>query len=151
MTFLLFRGRILTLNSKTLINTKYHMFVIINISSNLLQTLSSFLTNNSKCYVTKKQKKNGKKSSCRKYHNVTSLKNITIFEKKNLTENNNSNNNWKSSKMSKSVTENMSLKWRQQNMGLMASCFHKKLSLFQIKLFIRLTERSLEIFFESFI
>ena len=26
---------------------------------------------------------------------LTSLKNITIFEKKNLTENNNSNNNWK--------------------------------------------------------
>ena len=41
----------------------------------------------------KKKKKNGKKSSCRKYHNVTSLKNITIFEKKNLTENNNSNTN----------------------------------------------------------
>ena len=40
------------------------MLVIINISSNLLQTLSSFLTNNSKCYATK----NGK------YHNVTSLK-----------------------------------------------------------------------------
>ena len=33
------------------------MFVIINISSNLLQTLSSFLTNNSKCYVTKKWEK----------------------------------------------------------------------------------------------
>ena len=33
------------------------MFVIINISSNLLQTLSSFLTNNSKCYVTKKMGK----------------------------------------------------------------------------------------------
>ena len=80
------------------------MFVIINISSNLLQTLSSFLTNNSKCYVTK----NGKKSPRRKYHNVTSLENIAIFEKKNLTENSNSNNNWKSSKISKSVTENMS-------------------------------------------
>ena len=65
------------------------MFVIINISSNLLQTLSSFLMNNSKCYVTKKWKK----SSRRKYYNVTSLKNITIFENKNLTENNNSNNN----------------------------------------------------------
>ena len=37
--------------------------------------------------------KNGKKWSRRKYHNVTSLKNITIFEKKNLTENNNINNN----------------------------------------------------------
>ena len=37
--------------------------------------------------------KNGKKSSRRKYHNVTSLKNIAIFEKKNFTENNNSNNN----------------------------------------------------------
>ena len=83
------------------------MFVIINISSNLLQTLSSFLTNNSKCYVTK----NGKKSSSRKYHNVTSLKKITIFEKKNLTKNNNSNNNWKSSKVSKSVTKNMSV-WK---------------------------------------
>ena len=89
VTFLLFRGRILTLNNKILISTKYHMFVIINISSNLLQTLSSFLTNNSKCYVTK----NGKRSSCRKYHNVMSLKNITIFEKKDLTENNNSNDN----------------------------------------------------------
>ena len=41
------------------------MFVILNISSNLLQTLSSFLTNNLK---------NGKKSSRRKYHNVSSLK-----------------------------------------------------------------------------
>ena len=44
------------------------------------------------------QKKNGKRSSRRKYDNVTSLnidvtKNITIFEEKNLTENNNSNNN----------------------------------------------------------
>ena len=46
------------------------MFVIINISPNLLQTLSSFLTNISKCYVTK----NGKKLSRRKYHNATSLK-----------------------------------------------------------------------------
>ena len=45
---------------------------------------------------------------------LTSLKNITIFEKKNLTENNNSNNNWKSSKISKSVAEDMSasLNWR---------------------------------------
>ena len=33
------------------------MFVTINISSNLLQTLSSLLPNNSKCYVTKKWKK----------------------------------------------------------------------------------------------
>ena len=55
------------------------MFAIINILSNLLQTLSSFLKNNSKCYVTTKK---WKKSSRRKYHNVTSLKNITIFEKK---------------------------------------------------------------------
>ena len=48
------------------------------------------------------------------YHwKLTSLKNITIFEKKNLTENNSSNNNWKSSKISQSVTENMSdsLNW----------------------------------------
>ena len=52
------------------------MFVIINISSNLLQTLWSYLTNNSKCYVTK----NGKKSSRRKYHNLTSLK-IDVIEK----------------------------------------------------------------------
>ena len=37
--------------------------------------------------------RNGKKSSRRKYHNVKSLKNVTIFEKKNLTGNNNSNNN----------------------------------------------------------
>ena len=71
------------------------MFVIINISFNLLQTLSSFLINNSKRYVIKK---NAKKSSCRKYHNATSLK-IEVIEKyyyirkKNLTENNNSNNN----------------------------------------------------------
>ena len=69
------------------------MFVIINISSNLLQTLSSFLTNKSKCYVTK----NGKKSR-RKYYNVTSLK-IDVIEKyyyickKKLTESNNSNSN----------------------------------------------------------
>ena len=103
MTFLLFRGRILTLNSKTLINTKYHMFVIINISFNLLQTLASSLTNNSKCYVTKKWKKvvTSEISYCdviEKYHYI---------RKKNLTENNNSNNNWKSSKLSKSVTENM--------------------------------------------
>ena len=54
------------------------MFVIINISSNLLQTLSSFLTNDWKFYVIK----NGKKSSRRIYHNVASLKYITIFEKK---------------------------------------------------------------------
>ena len=58
--------------------------------------------------------KNGKKSPRRKYHNVTSLKmtslkNITIFEKKNLTKNNNSNNNLKSSKISECVTENMSV------------------------------------------
>ena len=58
--------------------------------------------------------KNGKKSPHRKYHNVTSLKmtslkNITIFEKKNLTKNNNSNNNLKSSKISECVTENMSV------------------------------------------
>ena len=52
------------------------MFVSINSSSNLLQSLLSFLTNNSKCYVTK----NGKKSSSRKYHNVTSLK-IDVIEK----------------------------------------------------------------------
>ena len=52
------------------------MFVIINISSNLLQTLSSFLTNNSKFYV----QKNGKKSSRRKYHNVASLE-IDVIEK----------------------------------------------------------------------
>ena len=90
------------------------MFVIINISSNLLQTLSSFLTNNSNVM----SQKIWKKSSRRKYHNVTSLKlaslkNTTIFEKKNLTENNNNNNNWKSSKIPKSVTENMSfsLNW----------------------------------------
>ena len=37
--------------------------------------------------------KNVKKLWRRKYHNVTSLKNITIFEKKNLTENSNSSNN----------------------------------------------------------
>ena len=37
--------------------------------------------------------KNGKKQSRQKYHHMTSLKNITTFEKKNLTENNNSNNN----------------------------------------------------------
>ena len=66
------------------------MFVIINISSNLLQTLSSFLKNNSKCYVTK----NGEKPSRRKYHNVTPFK-IDIFGKKNIAANNNSNNNWK--------------------------------------------------------
>ena len=59
--------------------------------------------------------KNEKKSPSRKYHNVTSLKmtslkNITIFEKKKiLTKNNNSNNNLKSSKISKCVTENMSV------------------------------------------
>ena len=35
----------------------------------------------------------GKKSSRRKYHNVTSLKINTMLVKKNLTENNNSNNN----------------------------------------------------------
>ena len=52
------------------------MFLIIKISSNLLETSSSFLTNNSKFYVTK----NGKKSSRRKYHNVTSLK-IDVIEK----------------------------------------------------------------------
>ena len=46
---------------------------------------------------------------------LMSLKNITIFENKNLTENYNSNNNWTSSKtvqkvqMSKSVTESMSV------------------------------------------
>ena len=49
------------------------------------------------------------------YWKLMSLKNITIFENKNLTENNNSNNNWTSSKtvqkvqMSKSVTESMSV------------------------------------------
>ena len=37
--------------------------------------------------------KNGKKSSRQNYHNVMSLKNIAIFKKKNLTKNNNSNNN----------------------------------------------------------
>ena len=52
------------------------MFVIINISSNLLQTLSSFFTHNSKRYVTK----NGKKLSGQKYHNVASLK-IEVIEK----------------------------------------------------------------------
>ena len=52
------------------------MFVIINISSSLLQTLSSFLKNNSKCYVTK----NGEKPSRRKYHNVTPFK-IDVIEK----------------------------------------------------------------------
>ena len=52
------------------------MFVIINITCSLLQTLSSFFTTNQKCYATK----NGKKSSRRKYHNVTSLK-IDIIEK----------------------------------------------------------------------
>ena len=46
------------------------MFLIINISSNLLETLSCFFSNNSKCYVTK----NGKNSSRRKYHNLTPLK-----------------------------------------------------------------------------
>ena len=68
--------------------------------------------------------KNAKKSSRRKYHNVTSLKIDVIgkyyyIRKNNLTENNNNNNNWKSSKISKSVTENMnvSLNWRKQNMG----------------------------------
>ena len=40
---------------------------------------------------------------------LTSLKNITIFEKKNLTETGSSNKNWYSSKISKSVTENMSV------------------------------------------
>ena len=49
------------------------------------------------------------------YWKLMSLKNITIFENKNLTENCNSNNNWTSSKtvqkvqMSKSVTESMSV------------------------------------------
>ena len=43
---------------------------------NLLQTLSPFLTNNSKFYV----RKNGKKSSRRRYHNATSLK-IDAIEK----------------------------------------------------------------------
>ena len=33
------------------------MFLIISISSNLLQTSSSFFTSNSKCYVTNKWKK----------------------------------------------------------------------------------------------
>ena len=37
--------------------------------------------------------KNEKKLSRRKYHDVTSLKNITIFQKKNLIENNNSDDN----------------------------------------------------------
>ena len=109
MPFLLFRGQILTLSSKTLINTKYHMFVTINISSNLLQTLSSFLTNNSKCYVTKKRKKSrhvGKIITWRHWK-LTSLKYITIFKNKNLTENSNSNNNWKSLNISKFVTEKM--------------------------------------------
>ena len=53
------------------------MFVTINISSNLLQTLSSFLTNNSKYDMSQK---NGKKSSRRIYHNVVSLK-IDVIEK----------------------------------------------------------------------
>ena len=85
------------------------MFVIINISSNLLQTLLSYLTNNSKCYVTKKW------YIITGHHwKLTSLKKITMFEKENLTDNNNSNNNWKISNISKSVTENMvlSLNWR---------------------------------------
>ena len=52
------------------------MFVIINISSNLLQTLSSFLTNNLKCYVTKKWKKSRHVGNI----SVTSLK-IDVIEK----------------------------------------------------------------------
>ena len=52
------------------------MFVIINISSNLLQTLSSFLTNNSKCYATKKWKKSRHVGNI----SVTSLK-IDVIEK----------------------------------------------------------------------
>ena len=36
--------------------------------------------------------KNGKKLSRRKYHNLTSLKKITMFEKNNLTENKSNNN-----------------------------------------------------------
>ena len=97
----------MTLNNKTLINTKYHMFLIINISPNLLQNyrFSLRITQN----VLSQKKK--KKEKCRHVGNIimwlhwklTSLKNVTIFEKKNLTENNNSNNNWKSSKISKSV------------------------------------------------
>ena len=51
------------------------MFIIIKISSNLLQTISSFLTNDSKSYVTK----NGKKLSRRKY-SLRSLK-IDAIEK----------------------------------------------------------------------
>ena len=69
------------------------MFIIIKISSNLLQTISSFLTNDSKSYVTK----NGKKLSRRKYSlrslKIDAIEKYSIFEKKNLTENNNSNNN----------------------------------------------------------
>ena len=52
------------------------MFVIINITCTLLQTLSSFFTTNQKYYATK----NEKKSSHRKYHHVTSIK-IDIIEK----------------------------------------------------------------------
>ena len=52
------------------------MFVSVSISSNLLRTLLSFVTNNSKFYVTK----NGKKSPRRKYHNVTSLE-IDVIER----------------------------------------------------------------------
>ena len=115
VTFLLFRARILTLNSKTLINMKYHMFVIINISSNLQQTLSSFLKNNSKCYATKKWKKvaTSEISQC------DIIKNDIIEKYYYLTKSNNSSNNLKSSKISKCVTENMSvsLNRHQQNMG----------------------------------
>ena len=80
-------------------------------SSNLLQILSSFLTNNSKSYFTKKWKKS------RHVGNIIMWRHWKILlylKKKNLTENNNSNNNWKNSKLSKSVTENMSvsLNWR---------------------------------------
>ena len=89
------------------------MFVIINITSKLLQTLSSFLTNNSNV-MSQKMEKRRHVGNIIIWRHLTSLKNITIFEKKNLTGNNNSNNNWKSSKISKSVTENMSvsLNWR---------------------------------------
>ena len=57
---------------------KYHMFVIINISPNLLQNyrFSLRITQN----VLSQKKKKGKMSSRRKYHNVTSLK-IDVIEK----------------------------------------------------------------------
>ena len=95
------------------------MFAIINISSNLLQTLSSFLTNTYKklkmlCHKKMEKSRHVENIIMWPHWKLTSLKTITIFEKKSLTENNNSNNNWKSSKISKFLTENMSvsLNWR---------------------------------------